>query len=50
MWCVVRVGVWKVCYVVIFIGSVACCAWKLLRLVYACEWDLWSRVGFDGSS
>ena len=50
MWCVVRVGVRKVCYVVIFIGSVACCAWKLLWLVYACEWDLWSRVGFDGSS
>ena len=38
MWCVVRVGVRKVCYVVIFIGSVACCAWKLLWLVYACEW------------
>ena len=39
-----------VTYVVIFIGSIACCAWKLLWLVYACEWDLWSRVGFDGSS
>ena len=49
MWCVARVGV-KVCYVVIFIGSVGCCTWKLLWLVYACEWDLWSRVGFDGSS
>ena len=31
MWCAVRVGVRKVYYVVIFIGSVAWCAEGLLR-------------------
>ena len=47
MWCVVRVGV-KVCCA--DIHWECCVLWKLLLLVYACEWDLWSRVGFDGSS
>ena len=46
MWCV-RVGV-KVCC--IDIHWECCVFWKLPWLVYACEWDLWSRVGFDGSS
>ena len=45
MWCVVRVGV-KVCCGDIHWECRVLCLW----LVYACEWDLWSRVGFDGSS
>ena len=45
MWCVVRVGL-KVCCVDIHWECCVLCLW----LVYACEWDLWSRVGFDGSS
>ncbi len=47
MRCVVRVGV-KVCCV--DIHWECCVLWKLLWLVYACEWDLWSRVGFVGIS